>query len=80
MEYDESATETCDAEGVPIVANDTVKVIHMDDGLLSHYVGQQAHVEWVQDVWPFCQVVLTFPDTDLAAMSTFSKWVRKVEA
>jgi len=72
---------TVDAEGVPIEAGDTVTVVHMDEPLLQYLVGQQAVVEWVQDVFPFSQVFIvigTEGQPGWTPISTFSAWVKKV--
>lgn len=78
---EQPATETVDAEGVPLAAGDTVRIVHMDDPILSFFVGMEATVEWVQEVPPFQQVFIvvgTEGQPGWQPISTFSAWVKKV--
>lgn len=81
MDEQPIATETCDAEGVPLQAGDKVRIVHMDDPLLAFFVGMDATVEWAQEVAPFAQVFIvvgTEGQPGWQPISTFSAWVKKV--
>lgn len=69
---------TCDIDGTPLQAGDTVVFVAHHDPAYAYYVGKHAVIEWAQDVFPFSQICVELPDhPDLAPMSTFSNNVRK---
>lgn len=78
---------TQDADDVPLAIGDAVVIVdvqaHHGDVLLDRYfrayLNQQGVLEWVQDVFPYAQVIVVFPDrTDLDPITLFSQHVRKL--
>jgi len=84
-----SFTGPCqDADDVPLSVGDHVVIVdvqaHHGDVLVDRYfrsyLNQTGVLEWVQEVFPFAQVLVAFPDRngDLDPIVMFSQHVRKV--